>query len=254
MSDFFFGETSDGEGATSPARTDRSASGSVGAFVSTSRDETSALLLGFSPASSLSSESSTAGSLGLSAVDCDCLVASAGVCVFVGSVRVSSSMTAAASLSTLPCAGRPSSSSRNPAIWPPDLAPLVSEPLVRSRSTRSRNFCSRVCLGWLTRSMCLPRLASNCSICWIVSSSILAASIDVRSRCTRSSSMVPSSTTRPPNMMVTRSQTSSTSASRCEQSRMVMPRSLRRMIRSFIWRVPMGSIPAVGSSRIRSCG
>ncbi len=51
-----------------------------------------------------------------------------------------------------------------------------------------------------------------------------------------------------------RSQTSSTSARRCDESRIVLPRLSRSTSRSFTCLVPIGSRPDVGSSRMRNSG
>ena len=69
-----------------------------------------------------------------------------------------------------------------------------------------------------------------------------------------SSARVPCAWIRPPPMIIIRSATASTSASRCEESSTVPPRSAKPRSRPRIQRMPSGSRPLAGSSRIRTSG
>ena len=69
-----------------------------------------------------------------------------------------------------------------------------------------------------------------------------------------SSARVPCAWIRPPPMIIIRSATASTSASRCEESSTVPPRSAKSRSRPRIQRMPSGSRPLAGSSRIRTSG
>src|SRR5215210_5123164 len=69
-----------------------------------------------------------------------------------------------------------------------------------------------------------------------------------------SSARVPCAWIRPPPMIIIRSATASTSASRCEESSTVPPRSAKPRSSPRIQRMPSGSRPLAGSSRIRTSG
>ncbi len=69
-----------------------------------------------------------------------------------------------------------------------------------------------------------------------------------------SSWRVPCARIRPPPMIIIRSATASTSPSRCEESSTVPPRSAKPRSRPRIQRIPSGSRPLAGSSRIRTSG
>ena len=69
-----------------------------------------------------------------------------------------------------------------------------------------------------------------------------------------SSARVPCAWIRPPPMMIIRSATASTSASRCEESSTVPPRSAKPRSSPRIQRMPSGSRPLAGSSRISTSG
>ena len=69
-----------------------------------------------------------------------------------------------------------------------------------------------------------------------------------------SSARVPCAWIRPPPMIIIRSATASTSASRCEDSSTVPPRSAKPRRRPRIQRMPSGSRPLAGSSRISTSG
>ena len=69
-----------------------------------------------------------------------------------------------------------------------------------------------------------------------------------------SSARVPCAWIRPPPMIIIRSATASTSASRCEESSTVPPRSAKPRSRPRIQRMPSGSRPLAGSSRISTSG
>src|SRR5215208_7010321 len=69
-----------------------------------------------------------------------------------------------------------------------------------------------------------------------------------------SSALLPWARLCPPLMIIIRSATASTSASRCEESSTVPPRSAKLRSRPRIQRMPSGSRPLAGSSRIRTSG
>src|SRR3954464_4038913 len=69
-----------------------------------------------------------------------------------------------------------------------------------------------------------------------------------------SSARVPCAWIRPPPMIIIRSATALTSASRCEESSTVPPRSAKLRSSPRIQRMPSGSRPLAGSSRIRTSG